>query len=157
VAQTKATHSIIETTDGRAIEIANQPLKGGGWVATQEDITERRRIEPRARAADLDLAPELRGQAQGCRAGRLVLVGVPSPDMTLETDFQPFFSHGGSLKSAWSGDCLPERDFPTYISLYLQGRLPLEKFVSERIGIDEIEHAFHRMHRGEVLRSVVIL
>ena len=45
VAQRKATHSIIETTDGRAIEIANQPLKGGGWVATQEDITERRRAE----------------------------------------------------------------------------------------------------------------
>ncbi|HEY3891619.1 MAG TPA: EAL domain-containing protein [Bradyrhizobium sp.] len=45
VAQRKATHSIVETADGRAIEIGNQPLKGGGWVATQEDITERRRAE----------------------------------------------------------------------------------------------------------------
>ena len=90
-------------------------------------------------------------------AGTVVLVGVPTPDMTLEMPLIDFFSRGGSLKSSWYGDCLPERDFPTLISLYLQGRLPLEKFVSERIGLDGIEDAFHKMHAGEVLRSVVVL
>jgi S-(hydroxymethyl)mycothiol dehydrogenase len=90
-------------------------------------------------------------------AGTVVLVGVPTPDMTLEMPLVDFFSRGGALKSSWYGDCLPERDFPTLISLYLQGRLPLEKFVSERIGLDGIEDAFHKMHAGEVLRSVVIL
>lgn len=90
-------------------------------------------------------------------AGTVVLVGVPTPDMKLEMPLIDFFSHGGSLKSSWYGDCLPERDFPTLISLYLQGRLPLEKFVSERIGLDGIEDAFHKMHNGEVLRSVVVL
>ena len=63
----------------------------------------------------------------------------------------------GALKSSWYGDCLPERDFPTLIDLYLQGRLPLEKFVSERIGLDNVEEAFHKMHDGKVLRSVVML
>ena len=90
-------------------------------------------------------------------AGTVVLVGVPTPDMKLEMPLVDFFSRGGSLKSSWYGDCLPERDFPTLISLYLQGRLPLEKFVSERIGLDDIEDAFHKMHAGEVLRSVVVL
>ena len=90
-------------------------------------------------------------------AGTVVLVGVPTPDMTLEMPLIDFFSRGGSLKSAWYGDCLPERDFPTLISLYLQGRLPLEKFVSERIGLDQVEDAFHTMHQGTVLRSVVML
>jgi S-(hydroxymethyl)mycothiol dehydrogenase len=90
-------------------------------------------------------------------AGTVVLVGVPTPDMTLEMPLIDFFSHGGSLKSSWYGDCLPERDFPTLISLYLQGRLPLDKFVCERIGIDDLEEAFHKMHAGDVLRSVVIL
>ena len=90
-------------------------------------------------------------------AGTVVLVGVPTPAMTLEMPLVDFFSRGGSLKSSWYGDCLPERDFPTLISLYRQGRLPLEKFVSERIGLDGIEDAFHKMHAGEVLRSVVIL
>ncbi|MGU3499593.1 S-(hydroxymethyl)mycothiol dehydrogenase [Mycobacterium sp. C31M] len=90
-------------------------------------------------------------------AGTVVLVGVPTPDMKLEMPLVDFFSRGGSLKSSWYGDCLPERDFPTLISLYLQGRLPLEKFVSERISLDAIEDAFHKMHAGEVLRSVVVL
>ena len=90
-------------------------------------------------------------------AGTVVLVGVPTPAMTLEMPLVDFFSHGGSLKSSWYGDCLPERDFPTLISLYLGGRLPLDKFVSERIGLDDIDEAFHKMHAGEVLRSVVIL
>ncbi|UGU29908.1 S-(hydroxymethyl)mycothiol dehydrogenase [Mycolicibacterium smegmatis] len=90
-------------------------------------------------------------------AGTVVLVGVPTPEMTLQMPLIDFFSRGGSLKSSWYGDCLPERDFPTLISLYLQGRLPLEKFVSERIGLDAIEDAFHKMHAGEVLRSVVVL
>jgi S-(hydroxymethyl)mycothiol dehydrogenase len=90
-------------------------------------------------------------------AGTVVLVGVPTPDMKLEMPLIDFFSHGGSLKSSWYGDCLPERDFPTLIDLYLQGRLPLEKFVSERILLDDVEEAFHKMHGGTVLRSVVML
>lgn len=90
-------------------------------------------------------------------AGTVVLVGVPTPDMTLEMPLIDFFSRGGALKSSWYGDCLPERDFPTLISLYLQGRFPLDRFVSERIGLDQIEDAFHNMHAGEVLRSVVVL
>jgi len=90
-------------------------------------------------------------------AGTVVLVGVPTPDMKFEMPLIDFFSHGGSLKSSWYGDCLPERDFPTLIDLYLQGRLPLEKFVSERIGLDDVEEAFHKMHGGRVLRSVVML
>jgi S-(hydroxymethyl)mycothiol dehydrogenase len=90
-------------------------------------------------------------------AGTVVLVGVPTPDMRLDMPLLDFFSHGGALKSSWYGDCLPERDFPTLIDLYLQGRLPLEKFVSERIGIDDVEEAFRKMHDGKVLRSVVML
>jgi S-(hydroxymethyl)mycothiol dehydrogenase len=90
-------------------------------------------------------------------AGTVVLVGVPTPDMRLDMPLVDFFSRGGALKSSWYGDCLPERDFPTLISLYLAGRLPLERFVSERIGIEGIEEAFHKMHAGEVLRSVVML
>ncbi|MFE3542947.1 S-(hydroxymethyl)mycothiol dehydrogenase [Nocardia sp. NPDC059177] len=90
-------------------------------------------------------------------AGTVVLVGVPTPDMRLEMPLLDFFSHGGALKSSWYGDCLPERDFPTLVDLYRQGRLPLDRFVSERIKIDEVETAFHTMHSGNVLRSVVVL
>jgi len=90
-------------------------------------------------------------------AGRLVQVGVPAPDMHLEVPMIEFFGRGGSLRPSWYGDCLPSRDFPMFIDLYLQGRLDLDRFVSEQIGIDGIEEAFARMERGEVLRSVVVL
>ena len=89
-------------------------------------------------------------------AGILVLVGVPNPDMKIELPLIDIFGRGGSLKSSWYGDCLPTRDFPMLIDLYLQGRLDLDKFVSETISIDEVETAFHKMEHGEVLRSVVI-
>ena len=89
-------------------------------------------------------------------AGTLVQVGVPSPDMKIELPLIELFGRGGSLKSSWYGDCLPSRDFPMYIDLYLQGRLDLDRFVSETIPLDGVEHAFRKMERGEVLRSVVV-
>ena len=88
-------------------------------------------------------------------AGTVVLVGVPNPTAQLELPLIDVFGRGGSLKSSWYGDCLPCRDFPMLIDLYLQGRLPLDKFVTETIGIDDIEAAFTKMHHGDVLRSVV--
>jgi S-(hydroxymethyl)mycothiol dehydrogenase len=87
----------------------------------------------------------------------VVLVGVPRPEHILELPLLDVFGRGGSLKSSWYGDCLPSRDFPMLIDLYRQGRLPLERFVSEEIGLDGVEEAFRRMEAGEVLRSVVVL
>ena len=103
--------------------------------------------------------PEVYKQAFQARdlAGTVVLVGVPNPEMTLELPFIDVFGRGGALKSSWYGDCLPSRDFPMLIDLYLQGRLDLDGFVSETIGLDGVEEAFHKMERGEVLRSVVVL
>ncbi|MFH8738213.1 MULTISPECIES: S-(hydroxymethyl)mycothiol dehydrogenase [unclassified Streptomyces] len=90
-------------------------------------------------------------------AGTVVLVGVPTPEMTLELPLLDVFGRGGSLKSSWYGDCLPSRDFPLLIDLYLQGRLDLDAFVSETIALEDGEDAFARMHKGDVLRSVVTL
>ena len=90
-------------------------------------------------------------------AGTVVLVGVPTPEMKLELPLLDVFGRGGALKSSWYGDCLPSRDFPMLIDLYTQGRLDLDGFVTEEIGIGDIEEAFARMERGDVLRSVVRL
>ena len=90
-------------------------------------------------------------------AGTVVVVGVPRPEMQVELPYLDVFGRGGAIRSSWYGDCLPSRDFPTLIALYRQGRLPLDRFVSELIGIADIEAAFTRMEHGEVLRSVVTL
>ncbi|MDE3722914.1 S-(hydroxymethyl)mycothiol dehydrogenase [Nocardiopsis sp. N85] len=90
-------------------------------------------------------------------AGTVVLVGVPAPDARLSLPLADVFGRGGSLKSSWYGDCLPSRDFPMLIDLYLQGRLDLGAFVSETIPLDGVEEAFATMRDGDVLRSVVVL
>ena len=88
----------------------------------------------------------------------MVQVGVPTPEMKFpDLPMIEFFGRGGALKPSWYGDCLPSRDFPILIDLYREGRLDLDFFVSETIGIEDVEGAFSRMAKGEVLRSVVVL
>jgi S-(hydroxymethyl)mycothiol dehydrogenase len=103
--------------------------------------------------------PETYEQAFHARdlAGTVVLVGVPTPDKQVTLPMIEIFGRGGALKSSWYGDCLPSRDFPMLVDLYRQGRFDLDAFASERIGLGDVEEAFHKMERGEVLRSVVVL
>ncbi|RSM48022.1 S-(hydroxymethyl)mycothiol dehydrogenase [Actinoplanes sp. ATCC 53533] len=102
--------------------------------------------------------PETYKQAFYARdlAGTVVLVGVPTPEMTVELPLLDIFGRGGALKSSWYGDCLPSRDFPMLTELYLQGRIDLDAFVTEEIRLDQVEESFTKMHKGGVLRSVVL-
>ena len=127
------------------------------------DVVERVRELTDGFGADLVVEavgrPETYKQAFFARdlAGTVVLVGVPTPDLTVSLPMIEIFGRGGALRSSRYGDCLPTRDFPVLIDLYLRGKLDLDAFVSERIGLDDVEEAFARMQRGEVLRSVVLL
>ena len=136
-----ATHTV-NSKDSDAVE-AIQGLTGGNGADLVIDAVGR---------------PETWKQAFYARdlAGTVVLVGVPTPTMQLELPLLDVFGRGGALKSSWYGDCLPTRDFPMLIDLYQQGRLPLDAFVSEEIGISAVEAAFDKMHGGDVLRSVVV-
>ena len=137
-----ATHTINSTRPDPVIEI-KQLTGGNGVNVAIEAVGSPQTYEQAFYARDL--------------AGTLVLVGVPNPDMKIELPMIEVFGRGGALKSSWYGDCLPTRDFPMVIDLYLQGRLDLDRFVSETIQLDEVEGAFEKMERGEVLRSVVVL
>ena len=131
--------------------------------ASKEDVVEAVRALTDGHGADVCIEavgnPKVMEQAFYARdlAGTLVQVGVPTPDMRIDLPMIDFFGRGGRLKPSWYGDCLPSRDFPVLVDLYLQGRLDLGRFVTETIGLADIEEAFHRMERGEVLRSVVVL
>ncbi|HEY6423634.1 MAG TPA: S-(hydroxymethyl)mycothiol dehydrogenase [Pseudonocardiaceae bacterium] len=132
--------------------------------ALESDVVEAVRAHTGGFGADVVIdavgRPETWEQAFRARdyAGTVVLVGVPTPDLMVpQIPLIEFFARGGALKSSWYGDCLPSRDFPLLIDLHLQGRLPLEKFVSETIELDGVEEAFAKMKRGEVLRSVMLL
>jgi S-(hydroxymethyl)mycothiol dehydrogenase len=130
--------------------------------ASEEDPVEAIKAATDGHGADVCIEavghPKVMEQAFYARdlAGTLVQVGVPSPEMRIELPMIDFFGRGGRLKPSWYGDCLPSRDFPVLVDLYLQGRLPLNRFVSETIRLEDVEEAFHKMERREVLRSVVV-
>ncbi|GAA1884969.1 S-(hydroxymethyl)mycothiol dehydrogenase [Lapillicoccus jejuensis] len=131
--------------------------------ASSEDVVERIRELTGGFGADVVVEavgrPETYEQAFYARdlAGRVVLVGVPTPDKEVTLPMIEIFGRGGSLKSSWYGDCLPSRDFPMLVDLYQQGRFDLDAFVTETIGLGDVEAAFAKMHDGTVLRSVVRL
>jgi S-(hydroxymethyl)mycothiol dehydrogenase len=149
--------------DDRKLEWAKEFGATHTVNAGKEDAVEAVRALTAGNGADVCIEavgnPKVMEQAFYARdlAGTLVQVGVPDPSMTIELPMIEFFGRGGRLKPSWYGDCLPSRDFPMLVDLHLQGRLPLDKFVSETIALDAVEDAFHKMEQGEVLRSVVVL
>jgi S-(hydroxymethyl)mycothiol dehydrogenase len=137
-----ATHTV-NSAESDAVEAIRALTAGHGADVCVEAVGNAKVMEQAFFARDL--------------AGTLVQVGVPTPEMRIELPMIEFFGRGGQLKPSWYGDCLPSRDFPMLIDLYLAGRLDLDRFVSETISLEDVEEAFHRMERGEVLRSVVVL
>jgi S-(hydroxymethyl)mycothiol dehydrogenase len=159
-----ATTSVAVDLDDRKLELA----RGFGAThtvnAATTDPIEAVRAATGGFGADVCIEavghPQVLEQAFFARdlAGTVVQVGVPTPEMRMpDLPMIEFFGRGGALKPSWYGDCLPTRDFPLLIDLHLQGRFPLDAFVSERIGLEDVEEAFDKMQRGEVLRSVVVM
>jgi S-(hydroxymethyl)mycothiol dehydrogenase len=137
-----ATHTV-NASDADPVEAIRALTGGNGADVCVEAVGNPKVMEQAFFARDL--------------AGTLVQVGVPTPAMRIDLPMIEFFGRGGRLKPSWYGDCVPTRDFPVLIDLYLQGRLDLDRFVSETVTLDDVEAAFHRMERGEVLRSVVVI
>ena len=158
-----ATTIIAVDIDPRKVELARALGATHGVNSRDEDPIEAIRALTGGNGADVVIdavgRPETYRQAFYARdlAGTVVLVGVPTPDMVIELPLLDIFGRGGSLKSSWYGDCLPSRDFPMLVSHYKQGNLDLDAFVTERIGLGQVEQAFEKMHSGAVLRSVVVL
>ncbi|GAB2471702.1 S-(hydroxymethyl)mycothiol dehydrogenase [Luteococcus sediminum] len=137
-----ATHTV-HSTDDSVVKQVQEICDGHGADVVVDAVGRPETFQQAFEARDL--------------AGRVVLVGVPTPDMEWSTKLIDIFSRGGAIKSSWYGDCLPSRDFPMLVDLYLQGRLPLDAFVTEKVGLGDVEAAFDRMAKGDVLRSVVVI
>jgi len=158
-----ATTVIAVDVDDRKLEVARRFGATHTVNSRSSDAVESIRALTGGNGADVVVEavgrPETYEQAFYARdlAGTVVLVGVPTPQMRIELPLLDVFGRGGALKSSWYGDCLPERDFPMLAALALQGRFPLQDFVTETVGLGDVEAAFAAMGRGDVLRSVVVL
>ena len=62
-----------------------------------------------------------------------------------------------TIKGSYVGSCVPSRDIPRFIAMYRGGALPVNRLLSERITLDEINPALDRLARGESIRQVILM
>jgi alcohol dehydrogenase len=90
------------------------------------------------------------------RGGSTITAGLPPSTATLPLPAVSLVAEERTLKGSYIGTCVPSRDLPRYIDLYMQGRLPVDKLLSGRLTLDEINHGFDRLHEGVAIRQVVM-
>jgi alcohol dehydrogenase len=91
------------------------------------------------------------------RGGTTVTVGLPHPERMLSIPAVSLVAEERTLKGSYLGSCVPARDIPRFIGLYRDGSLPVERLLTHRVGLDELDAAFDRLARGEGVRQVLVL
>jgi alcohol dehydrogenase len=91
------------------------------------------------------------------RGGTTVTAGLPHPEHQLSFPQVLLAAEERTIKGSYVGSCVPARDIPRFIQLYKQGRLPVNRLLSGRLRLDDINEGFDRLDRGEVNRLVVTL
>jgi alcohol dehydrogenase len=90
------------------------------------------------------------------RGGTTVTAGLPHPSATLPLPLTHLVAEERTVKGSYIGTCVPSRDLPRFVSLYRQGRLPVDKLLTHRLKLDEINEGFERLREGKAIRQVVV-
>jgi alcohol dehydrogenase len=91
------------------------------------------------------------------RGGTTVAAGMPGPDASITLSHLSLAGEERTLKGSYMGSCVPSRDIPRYIGLFLDGKLPIDRLTSHQITFDELNEGFDRMADGSILRQVLVL
>jgi alcohol dehydrogenase len=89
------------------------------------------------------------------RGGTTVSAGLPHPQQQVSLPHASLVAEERTLRGSYLGSCVPERDIPQYIEWYRTGRLPVDRLLSERIRLDDINGAFDRLAAGASIRQVI--
>ena len=89
------------------------------------------------------------------RGGLTVTAGLPHPDQRMALNALKLVAEERTLKGSYIGSCVPQRDLPRMFALYEQGKLPVEKMLSHRVRLDEINLAMDRLNDGTAIRQIV--
>jgi alcohol dehydrogenase len=89
------------------------------------------------------------------RGGTTVTAGLPPPDHTFALPQVNLVAEERTVKGSYIGTCVPSRDLPRYIELYRRGKLPVDRLMSGRLKLEEINLGFDRLHEGKAVRQVV--
>jgi Zn-dependent alcohol dehydrogenase len=91
------------------------------------------------------------------RGGTTVTVGLPHPEQLLSLPAVSLVAEERTLRGSYLGSSVPARDIPRLVELHRAGRLPVERLLTHRLGLDELNAGFDRLARGEGVRQAVIL
>jgi Zn-dependent alcohol dehydrogenase len=130
------------------------------WAGGPEETAERVRT---VSAGGVDYAVEATGRPEAMETaflstrarGAAVLIGIPREDAVLTIPARTIPRLERRILGSIYGSSKPERDFPRVFALYRAGRLPLDRLISHRLPLGEVEQAFELMRSGEALRVVV--
>jgi alcohol dehydrogenase len=90
------------------------------------------------------------------RGGTTVTAGLPHPSQTFAIPHTHLVAEERTVKGSYIGTCVPQRDLPRFVALYKQGRLPVNKLLTHRMKLDEINEGFERLREGKAVRQVVV-
>ncbi|MEP6939255.1 MAG: zinc-dependent alcohol dehydrogenase family protein [Rudaea sp.] len=90
------------------------------------------------------------------RSGTTITVGLPAPQRMLSIPAVSLVAEERTLKGSYMGSAVPGRDIPRYVALYRAGRLPVERLLTHRLALDDINAGFDRLARAEAIRQVVV-
>lgn len=91
------------------------------------------------------------------RGGMTVTTGLPDKSDTLSIPHMMLTAEERTIKGSYVGSCVPSRDIPRFIELYRQGRLPVDRLLTDRLPLEDINEGFDRLARGDASRLVVVL
>jgi Zn-dependent alcohol dehydrogenase len=132
------------------------------WQGTPEATAE---AVHEASGGGVDIAVEATGRPEAMLAaylstrprGATVLIGISREDAVLPLPAVGLVRSERRVLGSIYGSSSPERDFPETLALYREGRLPLDRLISHRLPLDEVERGFELMHSGDALRVVLDL
>ena len=133
-------HEIINSSDKNAVEQIKDLTKGGVDIGFE--------------FAGVVPALEFTYNATA-RGGKTVTAGLPHPSKMMQLAPVKLVAEERTLQGSYIGSCIPARDIPAYISLYQSGRLPVEKLMTHKFTLNEINLGFERLANGEAIRQVI--
>ena len=95
--------------------------------------------------------------AATARGGTTVTAGLPHPDRKLSIQAVSLVAEERTLKGSYIGSCVPRRDLPNYVALFQGGRMHVDRLLTHRLKLDDINEGFDRLHDGTAVRQVILL
>jgi alcohol dehydrogenase len=136
-----ATHVVL-ASDERAVEAIREATGGGARHVIETAGHERALAQAYAATR---------------RGGTTVVVGLPDPRVLLAVAAVGIVAEERTIQGSYLGSAVPARDVPRYVALYRAGRLPVDRLLSHRLRLDQLDEGFDRLARGEAVRQVVLL